>query len=65
MDIKSLISMSMAQAEDLLQKEKENYTIEYTNGGKDAEMLSQIHVVKAVREKDKISLTVTGFKTEI
>jgi len=65
MDIKSLISMSMAQAEELLQKEKENYMIEHTSGGKDAEMLSQIHVVKAAREKDKIILTVTGFKTEI
>ncbi|MGB5823229.1 MAG: hypothetical protein WBH44_04085 [Proteocatella sp.] len=65
MDIKRLISMSRAQAEELLQKEDENYTIEYTSGGKDTEILSQIHVVKAVREKDKIILTVTGFKTDI
>lgn len=65
MNIKSLISMSRERAEELLQKENENYIIEYTNGGKDTDILTQIHVVKAVREGTQIVLTVTGFKTDI
>lgn len=65
MDIRILISKTKLEAEAMLQKENENYSIEYTSGGKDTEILSQLHVVRAVRSEDEIVLTVTGFKTDI
>lgn len=66
MDIQKLVSMSQEDAENILKNSLTPYVIKLTEGGKDSEILTKNHVVRARQMEDKtIELIVTRFKTEI
>jgi len=65
MDINDLISKRLEDAEEILKNNKEKYKAEYTCGGKDSDILKDMHVIRALRKPEGIILTVTGFKTKI
>ena len=61
----TLIGKSLAQAEERLRKESIPYEIIEISGGKDEELLQELHVVRIRDKKDYLELVVTGFKTSI
>ncbi|WP_028829894.1 hypothetical protein [Proteocatella sphenisci] len=65
MDINDLISKRLEEAEEILKANKEKYKVEYTCGGKDADILKDMYVIRALRKPEGIILTLTGFKTKI
>lgn len=65
MDIKSLISKTLEEAENLLLKSKIVYEIEEIQGYKDQEILCEKRVIRVKELEQKLLLTVTNFKTHI
>lgn len=65
MDIKKLVSMRLEEAEVLLKDQGVKYKVEHTCGGKDREILTQMHVIRALQKPSGVLLTVTGFRTVI
>lgn len=65
MDIKSLISKTLEEAENLLLKSNIVYEIEEIQGYKDQEILCEKRVIRVKELEQKLLLTVTNFKTHI
>lgn len=65
MDIKKLVSMRLEEAAVLLKDQGVKYQVEHTCGGKDREILTQMHVIRALQKPSGVLLTVTGFRTVI
>ena len=65
MDIKILVSMRLEEAQAFLKDQGVKYEVEYTCGGKDKEILTQMHVIRAIQKPSGVLLTATGFRTSI
>ena len=65
MDIKILITRRLEEEQALLKDQGVKYEVEYTCGGKDKEILTQMHVIRAIQKPSGVLLTATGFRTSI
>lgn len=64
METQTFIGKSVTYVEDFLKKNKVDYVITRTAGGKDADILNEEFVI-CVREKTPLEIIVTSFKTSI
>lgn len=60
-----LIGKSLEEAIEILEKDKVDYEVAIISGGKDSEILQEMHIVRVREKGNKLELTATGFKTTI
>ncbi len=61
--MKQLIGKPLQEVEESLKKQNKDYFVTILLGGKDAELLQELYIVRAKEKESKLELMVTGFKT--
>lgn len=61
--MKQLIGKPLQEVEESLKKQNKDYFVTILSGGKDAELLQELYIVRVKEKKSKLELMVTGFKT--
>ena len=61
--MKQLIGKPLQEVEESLKNQNKDYFVTILSGGKDAELLQELYIVRAKEKESKLELMVTGFKT--